>query len=200
MKAGAECGIVVLAAGASTRLGQPKQMLTYKGKTLIQHAVDTALATGFQPVFVVTGAQSDLLHKELEGKPVSLLENKDWQEGMASSIRCVIEKAQTYHPVPDALIFMVCDQPFVTSDVLLALVKKQKETGLPIVASTYGETVGVPALFCKSVFPDLLALKGEMGAKKVIQNAKEKVALVAFEKGNIDIDTPTDWEKWLSGK
>lgn len=200
MKACTECGIVILAAGASTRLGQPKQLLRYKGKTLIQHAVDTALATGFHPIVVVTGAQSDLLHKELDGKNVFLPENKDWQEGMASSIRCGIETAQAYHPSLDALIFTVCDQPFVTADVFIALVEKQKETGLPIVASTYGDTVGVPALFCKSVFPDLLALQGEMGAKKVIQNAREQVAGVAFEKGAIDIDTPADWERWLSGK
>ena len=85
------CAIVILAAGISSRLGSPKQLLEFDGKTLLQHAIDTALATGCPKVMVVLGARAEMLKPELANQPIQVLENKNWQEGMASSIRYALK-------------------------------------------------------------------------------------------------------------
>ncbi|WP_462250730.1 nucleotidyltransferase family protein, partial [Ferruginibacter sp.] len=144
--------IVILAAGVSKRLGSPKQLLAYKGQNLLRHAVDTALETGCPSVFVVLGANMELLKKELKDKPVIIIENKNWKEGMASSIRAALQNITATLLQPDSVIFMVCDQPFVNSALLLNLLGKKNETGMPVIASNYANTLGIPALFDKSFF------------------------------------------------
>jgi molybdenum cofactor cytidylyltransferase len=186
--------IIILAAGTSSRLGSPKQLLSYKGKNLLRHTVDEALETGCESVFVVLGANSELLRKELKDKPVSVIENKGWEEGMASSIRCGLEAITNTILRPDSIIFMVCDQPHVSSSLLLNLVNKRNETGMPIVASSYDNMIGTPALFHKSFFPALMELKGDKGARKLIIDSPEKVATVSFPEGITDIDTAEDYE------
>jgi len=186
--------IVILAAGTSARLGSPKQLLTYKDKNLLRHTVDEALATGCESVFVVLGASIDLLRNELRDKPVSIIENKEWQEGMASSIRCAVEKIAGTILRPDSIIFMVCDQPYVSSSLLLSLIDKKQETNLPIVASSYEDKLGTPALFHRSMFPALMELTGDKGARKLIADNPEKVATVSFPEGITDIDTIADYE------
>jgi molybdenum cofactor cytidylyltransferase len=193
------CAIIILAAGTSSRMGSPKQILPYKGKTLLRHAVDTALETDCQSVFVVLGANSEMLRKEMKDRPVIIVENTGWQEGMASSIRCGLKNIMNIILRPDSVIFMVCDQPFVTSSLLLSLVEKKQETGLPIVACSYEDKpgdyrVGIPALFHKSFFPALMELKGDKGARKLIIDNRDKVATVPFPGGIIDIDTAADYE------
>ena len=190
--------IVILAAGTSARLGSPKQLLTYKGKNLLRHSVDEALKTGCQSVFVVLGANIELMHGELKDKPVNIVENKNWQEGMASSIRCGLENiSKTIHR-PDCVIFMVCDQPHVTSSLLLNLLEKRNETGMPIVASSYNDKTGTPALFHKTIFPALMELIGDKGARKLIADNPDKVATVPFPEGITDIDTKEDYKKLVS--
>jgi molybdenum cofactor cytidylyltransferase len=186
--------IVILAAGTSSRLGSPKQLLDYKGKNLLRYAVDTALETECASVFVVLGANSELLRKELKDKPVTVLENTNWQEGMSSSIRCGLEYITGTILRPDSIIFMVCDQPFVSSSLLLSLIEKKQETKRPIVASSYEDKLGTPALFHRSFFPMLMELTGDKGARKLIADNVEKVATVAFAKGITDIDTKEDYE------
>jgi molybdenum cofactor cytidylyltransferase len=186
--------IVILAAGTSARLGSPKQLLFYKGKTLLRHTVDTALETGCQSVFVILGANSETIRKELNNSPVIIVENTGWMEGMASSIRCALENITNTILRPEMVIFMVCDQPYVNSALLLQLLEKKQETGKPIVASSYGDNTGIPALFHKSLFPALMELKGDRGAKKLISDHPEKVAVVPFAKGITDIDTAADYE------
>ncbi len=188
------CAIVILAAGASKRLGSPKQLLAYKGKNLLRHAVDTALQTGYPSVFVVLGANMELLKKELKDKPVTIIENKSWQEGMASSICCALKNITDTNLRADSVIFMVCDQPFVNSSLLLNLLEKKNKTGLPIVASSYAGTLGTPALFDKSFFEALMELKGDKGAGKLIRDNANKVAAVDFPEGKTDIDTAADYE------
>ncbi len=190
--------IVILAAGTSARLGSPKQLLTYKGKTLLSHAVDAALETGCQSVFVVLGANIDLLRRELKNKPVIIVENLGWQEGIASSIRCGLENITKTILKPDCVIFMVCDQPYVTSSLLLKLSEKRKETGLPIIASSYNDKTGIPALFHKIFFSALMELTGNKGARKLIADNQDKVATVSFPKGITDIDTKEDYKKLVS--
>jgi molybdenum cofactor cytidylyltransferase len=186
--------IVILAAGTSSRMGSPKQLLDYKGKNLLRHAVDTALETECASVFVVLGANSELLRKELKDKPVTVLENANWQEGMASSIRCGLEYITSTILRPDSIIFMVCDQPYVSSALLLSLIEKKRETKMPIVASSYENKFGTPALFHRSFFPMLMELSGDKGARKLIADNMDKVATVSFPKGITDIDTKEDYE------
>jgi molybdenum cofactor cytidylyltransferase len=192
------CAIVILAAGTSSRLGSPKQLLSYKGENLLRHTVDEALETGCQSVFVILGANIELMRKELKDKPVIIVENTGWQEGMASSIRCGLENITNTILRPDCVIFMVCDQPYVSSSILLNLVKKRNETGMPIVASSYNDMIGTPALFHKSFYPALMELKGDKGARKLITDNPEKAATVPFPKGIVDIDTKEDYEKLVS--
>lgn len=190
--------IVILAAGMSARMGSPKQLLSYKNKNLLRHTVDEALETGCESVFVVLGANLDLLRNELRDKPVSIIENKGWQEGMAASIRCAVEKIAGTILRPDSIIFMVCDQPYVSSSLLLNLIAKKQETNLPIVASSYEDKSGTPALFHRSMFPALMELTGDKGARKLIADNPEKVATVSFPEGIKDIDTIEDYEKLVS--
>jgi len=191
------CAIIILAAGASTRLGQPKQLLSFRGKTLLRHAVDEALGSSCERVVVVIGAESNRIKNELNEIPVGIAENPDWEEGMASSIRCGIEKILQADQAIDGLILMLCDQPYIEASLLNRILDKQKETGKPIVASHYGNRNGTPALFHKSFFPELMNLKGDRGAGNLIINNVEKTACVEFPDGIKDIDTLEDYESLI---
>jgi molybdenum cofactor cytidylyltransferase len=194
------CAIVVLAAGMSRRLGSPKQLLVHQGRSLLRHAVDIALQTTMRPVVVVLGANNDLVKQELEGMEVEVVDNKEWQEGMASSLRCGLVAVQKMSPEVDGIIFLVCDQPYVTKLLLNSLLQVQHETGLPIVASCYEDKLGTPVLWYKTFFGELMDLKGDTGAKKLIRQHEDLVATVAFPKGSIDIDTINDYENLVEKK
>jgi molybdenum cofactor cytidylyltransferase len=180
--------IIILAAGASSRLGRPKQLLPWQGKTLLQHAVQMAQTITTQPV-VVTGANADQLAAGLHHNPVQIVFNPEWQQGIASSIRCGLQTLLNRTPSPDQVIFMVCDQPFVTTELLLELINERQNTHQPIVASAYGDTLGIPALFDKTMFAQLLDLQGDTGAKNIISQHNAQTARVAFPEGAFDIDT-----------
>ncbi len=186
--------IIILAAGQSKRLGSPKQLVDFKGKTLLNHAIDTAIETGIKNIFVVLGAQFEEIYSTISGKKMKVIVNKNYKKGMASSIRCGITRISHFEPHIEFCILMVCDQPFVTSDLLLNLISEQKKSNLPIVASEYGEVLGTPALFHNSVFDALYELTGDAGAGKLIKQNREQVAVIPFEKGAIDIDSLEDFK------
>ena len=190
--------VVILAAGKSSRMGTPKQLVTYKKKSLLRHAVESALETAMRPVIVVLGAHSNAVKKEMDGLNVELIKNREWQEGMASSLRCGLVAVQKMSNDIDGIIFMVCDQPFVTKSLLNSLLRAQNKTGFPIVASSYEGNLGTPALFHKSLFAKLMNLKGDTGARKLIRQDESLVTTVAFPKGIIDIDTKADYEALLA--
>ena len=185
--------IVILAAGASTRLGRPKQLLPWQGKNLLQHAVQTALEITTQPV-VVTGAHADQLVAAVDPSQVQIVFNPEWEQGIASSIRCGLQALLNRTPTPEQVIFMVCDQPFVTCNLLLDLINEQQKSTKAIVASAYAGTLGIPALFEKTMFQQLLDLQGDAGAKKLMQQHPDQTAAVDFPQGNIDIDTVDEYE------
>lgn len=186
------CPIVILAAGASTRLGRPKQLLPWRGKTLLRHAVDAALETGSGRVYVVLGAYGERIIPELNGLPVRVISNPQWQEGMASSIRCGLQHLMQSPVPPQAVIFMVCDQPALGAAHLLNLVQKSLEVPEPVIASHYAGKAGTPALFKQSFFHQLLALKGDKGAGKLFENHPRSVCTIPFPSGSMDIDTEED--------
>jgi molybdenum cofactor cytidylyltransferase len=173
-------------------LGQPKQLLPWQGTTLLQHAVKTALTVATNPV-VVTGANAEHLAAAVDAGKVKMVFNADWQERIAASIRCGLQTLLNRTPEPDQVIFMVCDQPFVDAALLLELINERQNTGKPIVASAYGGTLGIPALFDKTMFSQLLDLQGDTGAKKIIQQNMEEVVSVEFPKGDLDIDTAAEY-------
>lgn len=194
--------LILLAAGASTRLGKPKQQLPYRDKTLIQHAMEVALASECSPVIVVLGAYADVIAPTISHEAVHIVENPSWQEGMSSSIRAGIIALQNIAPNTEQTIFMLCDQPFADVALLHRLVQKKRETKKAIIASAYihprgeeGRTaaLGVPVLFEKRFFTALSLLKGQQGAKKLLLDYPALVATVPFPRGNIDIDTPDDY-------
>ena len=185
-------GAVILAAGASTRMGVPKQLLQFGGEAMLRHASSAALEAGCRPVVVVTGADATASRKALRGLDVQEAENQQWESGISSSVRVGIEALVTANPQIAAVVLMLCDQPFVTREIIARLVAAHLETGRSIVASRYGGSYGVPALFGKVHFAELATLKGDAGAKRVIQKHLPKVHLVPFPEGEIDIDTPDD--------
>jgi molybdenum cofactor cytidylyltransferase len=191
--------IIILAAGESSRLGQPKQNLVFHHKTLLQRALDTALEASVGPVIVVLGANFDLIKPGNSAPNAAVLYNPDWQEGMASAIRLATEKV-TENTEIDNAVLMVCDQPFVDKNLILILVKKQQETGKAMVACTYNNTTGVPALFNRSLFPELRSLQGQEGAKKIFKSHAGHLAHITFDKGDIDVDTMHDYELLLQHK
>jgi molybdenum cofactor cytidylyltransferase len=189
--------IIILAAGKSNRLGSPKQLLQYKGKGLLQNAVEAALKTNNNSVIVITGANASLIDIELIDSPVNQVFNENWEDGMASSILCGLTYAESILPDLEAVLFMACDQPFVDGDLLNNIIEKQKETGAPITACVYEEVTGIPAIFHKSIFPELKTLEGDNGAKRIIMNHPDKTVTLSFQQGKIDIDTKADYENLL---
>jgi len=174
-------------------MGRPKQLLSHNGKSLLEHTVDTANDADANPVIVVLGANAAMLEKVIDEKKVHIVENKEWKEGMASSIRCGINTLMHIAPSSDAVILMVCDQPYISASLLNELIAMQKNTGKPIVTSQYENTFGPPALFYKTVFHELMNLKGDAGARKIVAQHSNYVATVLFTQGNIDIDTEADY-------
>lgn len=191
-------GIVILAAGSSSRLGQPKQKLLYKEKTLLQRAVDAAVNSVCKPIIVVAGALDIDPFYAITGKAVYLVENENWYEGIGSSIKCGIIELQKIEPAVTDAVIMLCDQPFVNEVLLNDLVKKRAQSGKGIIACFYNDTFGVPALFHKNFFPQLLNLQGNEGAKKIILGNKSIIASVPFPLGTTDIDTAEDYDRLIA--
>ncbi|WP_035361909.1 nucleotidyltransferase family protein [Dyadobacter alkalitolerans] len=190
-------GIIILAAGSSSRLGEPKQLLRYQDKTLIRHVTQAAIAAKSTSVTVVTGSNAGLIEKELDSLPCHAVHNPDWESGMASSIVAGVQQLMAAQPGISGVIFAVTDQPFVTSDLFNALIEKSLEGNAGIVASAYENTLGTPVLFSNKYFPSLLKLNGAEGAKKLITKFAGDVTAVPFPSGGIDIDTQADYQKLL---
>lgn len=188
-------GVIILAAGSSSRLGTPKQNLIYQGQTLLQRAIETALSSVCQPVIVVLGANENAIRPTIENMPVNIISNGDWQEGMASSIRLGIKEIQNMEPNTASVILMLCDQPFIDFSILNVLVKTQTNNRIGIAACAYNGTIGAPVLFDTIYFEDLLMLKGQEGAKKLLLKYSDKVVSIPFPLGSVDIDTVEDYEK-----
>jgi molybdenum cofactor cytidylyltransferase len=184
-------GLIILAAGSSSRLGRPKQLIDFQGKKLIQRAVDFAVKSKADSLVVVLGWNPELIQNGFDSTQTPSVINENWEEGMASSmqvgLRFLMENEQQ-----DQVILMLCDQPFVDTKLLDQLILAKKKSGKGIVACAYSDTLGVPALFDQKYFEEMLTLKGSEGAKKVILKNREDVFPVNFPLGEIDLDTEAD--------
>ena len=194
-----EYGIVILAAGSSTRLGQPKQLLLFEGASLIKRVTKIALEVSGK-VVVVTGFESKKVQEELLGLPLIIVENGSFQEGIASSIRAGTSALMENFKSLSGVIFLVCDQPFLSRDIVEKLMTTAHVTNKKIISSAYGNTYGIPVLFDKSFFDRLLTLKGDMGAKKIIQENLADMGTIDFPGGSVDIDTMQDYESIIGGR
>lgn len=184
-------GAVVLAAGGSTRLGRPKQLLDLNGEPLVRRAARIAAEAGFDPVVVVVGAEGEAVTRALGGAFVAVT-NPDWSTGAASSIRRGLEALLALRPGVAGALVVTCDQPLVEARHLTALASALGPDR-SIAASRYAGTLGVPALFARTVFGELLALTGEPGAKPVIMRDTRRVASVELPEAERDVDTEADW-------
>src|SRR6266480_3658238 len=182
-------GAVILAAGGSSRSGQRKQLIPFRGRTLVRRIIDAACEADCSPVVVVTRSEDEKLHSELDHANVVAVQNQKWQRGIGSSIRCGIEALTNSSPDIAASVLLVCDQPAVDARVIQSLIALRETTGKSIVASSYADTLGVPALFTRSVFEELLSLGDKTGAKSIVLRRTERVASLPFPEGQIDIDT-----------
>ncbi|HKC63080.1 MAG TPA: nucleotidyltransferase family protein [Pyrinomonadaceae bacterium] len=197
-------GIIILAAGASSRMGEPKQLLPFRGESLLRRAVRAALETECHPLVVVLGANAHLLQEEIASTGAHIFVNHSWTEGMGSSIRCGLQRAleAESHDEIEAAVFMLCDQPCVTSGVIRRLVDAYRASEALLVASEYeaeGEkTVGVPALFSRALFPELMALRGAQGARRIIASHRQEATVIAVPEAAFDVDTLDDYRALLN--
>lgn len=184
--------IIILAAGASRRLGRPKQLVRFRGETLLRRTARLALATGCRPVVAVLGADAAALAPELADLEIDMVVNAAWEEGMGSSLRTGLNRALAIVPDVEALLFLVVDQPYLTAAHLKQLLSTYQEKGAPIVASVYDGRPGVPALFDRSLFPELAEMEGDQGARVLFRRYQDRLAVVDFPAGRFDLDTPED--------
>ena len=214
---------VILAAGESSRLGQPKQLIQFRGKTMVRRVVDAASEAGCQPILVVVGNTTqaphlhsprsprgetrqdeievaDAISSELKNTGATIIANPNWKCGIGTSIRAGVQRLIDTASGVEATVLLACDQPFVDRAVIDGLVTLRHQTGKPMVAATYAGTLGVPALFDQSLLPELLRLDDSAGAKSIILSNPDQVAGFPFPEGKIDIDTAEDWQRLSCSK
>ena len=180
---------VVLAAGGSLRFGAPKQLLRWQGSSLVRRAVEAALGSGCRPVYVVAGNARGEIAAEISDTDAVLVDNPAWQDGLSTSIAAGV-RAATEEADPAALLLMLVDQPHVSAAVLAGLLAAF-DGG--IAASRYAGALGVPAVFGRAHFEALTRLRGDRGARALLEAEGDRVRGVDFEAGAVDIDTLEDW-------
>ena len=184
---------LILAAGGSRRLGRPKQLLLHEGETLLNRAIRIATEAGAAPVLAVLGADFEAIRSSIASPSAIPVRNDRWRQGMGASLAEGMRTLALCSPLTRAVLLMGCDQPRLTAEHLRALMDAFAGRGShAIIASAYAGIRGVPAVFPSETFPDLLALRGDKGARSVIEKAKFPVISVQFEGGEVDIDAPED--------
>lgn len=184
---------VIVAAGSSSRLGQPKQLLTIDGESMLERAIRVAHEGGASPVFVVLGAHRGVIEKRVNLAAARIVVNDEWEEGLASSIRAGVNAVETEAPDAPGVLLMTCDQPRLTADHLRRMMDEFKaHAGANAIASNYAGTRGIPAVFPRQAMADLSALRGDKGARGLLAQPPWPVTEIPFEGGEVDIDRPED--------
>ncbi|MFO7846032.1 MAG: nucleotidyltransferase family protein [Balneolaceae bacterium] len=191
----ANIGVVILAAGSSSRLGRPKQLVMFNNRPLLQHIIEVVKPFNLTPAVMVLGAHVGQILEGIDPGDISVSMNKNWDEGIASSIRAGVAESKKLNDSLEHLLFLLSDQPFVTADLIEELIQKHVVENQQITACRYKENVGVPAIFHKEFFPQLLKLRGDVGAKKIIAGNRNIVSSVVFRDGAFDVDTEEDYKE-----
>jgi len=186
-------GVIVLAAGGSRRFGSPKQLLPWEGKTLVRHVVDRVLDSSVDQVAVVLGHHAESVGALLSGRGVLTVINEDWEQGQASSVRAGLQALPESY---DACLFVLADQPHVTSDLIDSMVARYRHTLAPVVLPVYRGQRGNPVLFARALFPELLEMQGDQGGRQVIERHEQEIEAVEVHDPNLflDIDTVEEYE------
>ena len=190
MRGAVKVGAIVLAAGASRRLGQAKQLVMHHGEQLVRHTLRAAAASRCAGVSVVLGANAHHVMPAVLGIGAEVVHNPAWETGMASSISCGVAWAE--RRAYDAIVLCVCDQPHISSAHVDALIREHEATD-DVIASRYHAAVGVPCVFPRASYPSLLALTGDQGARGLLRTGI--VREVPWEAGAVDVDTPQDLDQ-----
>jgi molybdenum cofactor cytidylyltransferase len=184
---------IILAAGASRRLGYPKQLARIAGESLLDRTIRIVRASASEPILVVLGAHHDIIAAAVDLSQVHPVMNANWEHGISTSIQAGIRALLELRPATNAALFLVCDQPRLTAEHLRTLVEAYEQAREPaIVASQYAGTAGIPAIFPASQFGSLRALRGDAGARKLLRDQVCPVISVQFDGGEMDIDAPSD--------
>jgi molybdenum cofactor cytidylyltransferase len=188
---------IILAAGEAKRFGQPKQLLDWNGKSLVQHVAETALSAGLSPVMVVTGASAEAVEASIRELPLTIIHNPDWKNGQSTSLQSGL---QSLPPKTGAAIFLLADQPQITPTVLRALVERHSADLSPIVAPQVQGQRANPVLFDRVTFPALMSLTGDVGGRAIF--SKFPVTYLPWHDENLlaDIDTPEDYKRLMNGE
>ena len=195
----ASIGIVLLAAGASSRMGTPKQLLKLHGISLIRRAAEHALDSGSEPIVVVLGANAELIASELNGLAIQIAVNSDWNLGMSSSIRCGLKAVLAIDSSIQSVILFLGDQPNVTGASLRKLSAAHRQSDSGLVAASYSGRIGTPALFSCAYFDELLQLEGQAGAKSLLERHASHLVAIDFPEAACDLDTPEDVADFAKG-
>jgi molybdenum cofactor cytidylyltransferase len=194
-------GVVILAAGESKRMGVPKQTLPIFGVPMLKYLIDEVLDTDSHPVTVVLGAHKSKIVPLLENIPIGIIDNPDWQKGMGSSIKMGLVGAYLITKGFDALIFITSDMPYVNADYIKKMMQVAVENpDKSIIVSEYNGVLGIPVLFKKERFEDILDMKPEHGAKQFFDKYPDEIVSVVFGLGGIDLDTKEDYFNFLQSK
>jgi molybdenum cofactor cytidylyltransferase len=192
---------IILAAGASSRMGKAKQLLNYEGESMIERIIRIAKLAELSPIIVVIGARLEAMQATLSTIPnIHVVVNSDWETGMGSSVACGLTKALQLEKDLSNACFLLTDQPHVNTGLIQNLKTKGQHIDSLGAVCDYGGTLGVPALFKRILFEDLLQLNGEKGAKNLINKHATRLASVSFPKGKLDLDYPEDWERFIQEK
>jgi molybdenum cofactor cytidylyltransferase len=181
--------VIVLAAGASSRLGQPKQLVRIGGRPALHRVVSSATSLAGHSVTVIIGAHANELSRLLAHSPASVIINRQWEEGMASSIRCGLSALPA---ACDAVLILLGDQVAVTADDLKRLAAAWNDQEGSIAAATYDQHVGVPAIFPRTFFNELAELRSDQGARRILERNHYRLIRVPMPNAAIDLDTPED--------
>jgi molybdenum cofactor cytidylyltransferase len=176
----------------------PKQLLTIGKHRLLRHSVMTAIASNCPLIAVVLGANAAQIRPEIDDLPVHIVENLAWQIGMGMSIRAGLKSLLEVEPALKAAIVLLCDQPLVSESLINQFIATYHSTSSSIIASAYSQVLGVPALFSDRHFPELLTLDANAGAKQLIQRHLNQVYSIPFPQGAIDLDTPQEYQAFLT--
>lgn len=191
-------GILILAAGSASRMQQPKMLLPYGKGTILSHLLEETKAVQPKAICVVTGYYHTAMLPMLQKEPVTVVYNKNWKEGMAGSIKTGLTALLGLAPELDAVMILVSDQPFITRELLQHMLQTQENSGKGIVAALYNGVKGTPVLFSSSYFNHLQELQGDKGAKSILQLVPDDITTVDFAEGEMDIDTPEDYERFCT--